>query len=153
MQSILTCAISGVHQTPAILVRFLAGVGYAYTLQMWVRAWYEQQQHLTTPAGLTAQECSPTLAVVMLCRDNAIPLATSRIPNLSLVNKRKALQAAVDYILTKGRLLCRLLQDRLHCSGGSGTTHTRSGFGVHSCPAPGDVSFANSYMPMQHCTI
>lgn len=54
----------------------------------------------------------------MLCRDNAIPLATSHIPNLSLADKREALQAAVDYILSKGRLLFKSLQDELlWCSG------------------------------------
>lgn len=60
-------------------------------------------------------------SVVMLCRDNAIPLATSHIPNLSLAEKREALQTAVEYILKKGKLLFQLLQDGLHCSGGSGT--------------------------------
>lgn len=34
--------------------------------------------------------------------DNAIPLATSHIPNLSLAEKREALQTAVEYILKKG---------------------------------------------------
>lgn len=68
-------------------------------------------------------------SVVTVCRDNAIALATSLIPKLSLAEKREALQAAVEYILKKGKLLFQLLQEvGCHCSGGSGTTNASSDF-------------------------
>ena len=44
-----------------------------------------------------------------LCRDNAIPLATSHVPSLSREKKREALQAAVEHILAKGKLQLQCL--------------------------------------------
>lgn len=57
--------------------------------------------------NLQCKEVSCPVNTLMLCRDNAIPLATSHIPSLGLDKKREALQAAVEHILTKGVLqLC-----------------------------------------------
>ncbi len=51
-------------------------------------------------SGLHDCTCRPT--GLRCCRDNAIALVTSHIPNLNLDGKIQALKAAVDHIVTRG---------------------------------------------------